>query len=156
MIICALMLAQIFTQTAGSVAKTAAEDDIREAVFRYQFDHDAPQQKPITKVHFISVESKQDPDNKFLRRFAGNEPVVKQASQSRFSDNGVDSVIDKTTGEAGIIFSVGKVNWINENEAEIKASYYVANLFAGGCNYKVVRQDEKWIVKGCLGNIWES
>lgn len=155
MMICGLILSLIFAQTIRPDAKADAEDEIREAVFRYQFDQDATQQKPITKIYFIAIENK-DPDEPFLKRFAGSTPIVKKASQSGYSKNGVDSVIDKTTGEAGVIFGVGKINWINENEVEVKASYHVANLFAGGCNYRVARQDTAWVVKGCVSHRWES
>ena len=156
MLIFGLILAFMFTQAGNPTSKTQAEDDIREAVFRYQFAHDATQQKPITKIYFISIENNKDPDDRFLKRFAGSTPIVKQVSQAGYSKNGIDSIIDKTSGEAGIIFSVGIVNWINENEVEVKGSYYVANLFAGGCNYRIVRTDNVWIVKGCLNQMWES
>ena len=55
-----------------------------------------------------------------------------------------------------MIYRAGKISWINENEVEVDGSYHVANSFAGGYGYRVVRDEDKWIVKGCGGNIWRS
>jgi hypothetical protein len=155
MIICGLILALIFAQADSQYSKVDAEDDIREAVFRYQFDHDAIQQKPHTKVYFISFENRKDPDDKFLKRFAGNIPNVKKESQAVASNNGTGGVIDKESGGLGIIFRITQLKWVNENEVEVEASFHVAMLFAGGCKYLVMRQDKKWVVKWCVSK-WES
>ena len=128
-----------------------AEDDIREAVLRHMFEHEARQQKAYTKILFISVEKK-DPDDKFIARFKGQTPPVKKVSESVIKGD-MGSVVDKKTGQQGIIYRAGKVRWINENEAEVDGSYRVANLFAGGCSYRVVRDEDKWMVKECKGNI---
>jgi hypothetical protein len=155
MIICGLILALIFTQAGHPSSKAQAEDDIREAVFRYQFVHDAPQQKPHTKVHFIAIENKQDPDDAFLKRFADRTPIVKKESQAAASNNGTGGVIDKETKGAGIIFRIAQLKWINDSEIEVEAHFHVAMLVAGGCKYRVLREGNKWVVKECLSK-WES
>ena len=64
--------------------RKAQQNNIREAVFRYQFHSDGggPQSKP--NVFFISVEGK-DPSDEFLKRFSGNKPPVRKRSRSRIS-----------------------------------------------------------------------
>jgi hypothetical protein len=153
-----LMLVLFFASVPGSPScqaqKADVADDIREAVLRHMFGHEAQQQKPYTKVLFISVEKK-DPDDKFIARFKGHIPPVKKGSDSVITGD-MGGVMDKETGEGGMLYSVGEIKWINENEVDIDGSYYVANLFAGGCRYRVVPDGDKWIVKGCVGNRWES
>jgi hypothetical protein len=103
------------------------EDDIREAVFRYMFDHEARQQKPYAKYYFIGigkVGEGDDPSEEFMKRFEGNVPIVKKMSQSTASSSGI--VVDKETGDGGIRYSVSEKRWINENHAEVEAGYYVA------------------------------
>ena len=153
-----LMLVLFLTSVPGSASSQGQnaelENDIREIVLRYMFEHEAQQQRPYTKALFISVEKK-DPDDKFIARFKGHIPPVRKGSESIITGD-VSGVIDKKTREGGMLYSVSEINWINENEVGIQGSYYVANLFAGGCRYRVVRHGDKWIVKGCVGTRWES
>ena len=131
------------------------EDHIREAVFRYMFEHEATQQ--MAKSFFIGfgpVGEGEDPGDEFLKRFKNHKPVVKKLSQSTFSKDGM--VIDKETGAPGIRFSAREVTWVSDNEALVEAGYFVAGLFAGGCEYRVVLENEKWIVAGCAGKHWVS
>ena len=74
-----------------------------------------------------------------------------------YPDNGdMAGVSDKKTGEAGVFYSLGEIKWINENEVDVDRGYYVASLFGGGCRYRVVRDGDKWIVKGCGEIRWIS
>lgn len=133
------------------------EDNMREAVFRYMFEHEASQQKPYTKSLFIGlgkVGEGLDPNDEFMKRFEKDVPTVKKMSQSTTSSSGM--AIDRQTGEAGIRYSIGQIKWINDNEAAVEAGYFVAGLFAGGCEYRVVREDKKWVVKGCGDKRWVS
>ncbi|PWT93274.1 MAG: hypothetical protein C5B55_04795 [Blastocatellia bacterium] len=158
MTVCLLLLVLFFPSLSGSANRQAqkaeVESDIREAVLRYLFEHEAQQQKPYTKVLFISIEKK-DPDDKFIARFKDHTPPVKKGSESELSSD-IGGVRDKKTGEGGILYRVGGIKWINEHEVEVDGSYYVANLFAGGCSYRVVQDGSKWIVKGCGGKMWMS
>jgi hypothetical protein len=155
MVICGLILALICLQTDKPSSKTVAENDIREAVFRYQFDHDATQQKTYTKVYFISIENEKDPDDEFLRRFAGNTPMVKKKSQAVGDNKGTGGVIDHETRGSGIIYRITQLKWVNENEVEVEADFHVAMLFAGGCKYRVRRENNQWLIKGWISQ-WES
>jgi hypothetical protein len=111
------------------------------------FEHEAQQQKAYSKILFISVEKK-DPDDKFIARFRDHIPAVKKGSESVTSGD-MGGVIDKKTGGGGMLYSLGEIKWINKNEVDVDGSYYVASLFGGGCRYRVVRDGDKWIVKGC-------
>ena len=67
-------------------------DDIREAVFRYQFKHIG---SGWVKVYFLSFGRDKSPSDKFMKRFKGHKPSVKKESQSIFKDG----LKDKETGE---------------------------------------------------------
>lgn len=74
--------------------RSAIEDDIREAVFRYQFNHNASGLKQNAKVYYLSFgEEGKEPSDAFLERFKGHTPPVKKASEF----NG---------GQQGLVFNV--------------------------------------------------
>jgi len=158
MTVCLLLLVLFFPSLPGralcQAQKSEAESDIQEAVLRYLFEHEAQQQKPYTKVLFILSEKK-DPDDRFIARFKGHTPPVKKGSESIIAGD-IGGVRDKKTGEFGMLYRVGAIKWINESEVVVDGSYYVAYLFAAGCSYRVVHDGDKWIVKGCGANRWES
>ncbi len=69
-------------QTKPEYGLTAAnEDDIREAVFRYQFAHNASAQQQGAKVYFLSLAEDKDPSDRFMLRFKdhtsdGRSPIL--------------------------------------------------------------------------------
>lgn len=153
-----LMLVVFLASVPGSASslgqKTESENDIREIVLLYMFEHEAQQQKPYTKVLFISVQKK-DPDDKFIARFKDHIPPVKKVSESVITGD-MGGVVDRRTREVGMLYSLGEIKWINENEVDIDGSYHVAKLFAGSCRYRLVRDRDKWIVKGCGETTWRA
>jgi hypothetical protein len=155
MIVFLLLFTLLLSQTVSTAPGADTEDDIREAVIRYMFEHSATQQHPYASTIFIALERDKDPSDEFMKRFEGNRPIVKKLSGSTYtSDTGM--IVDKETGRGGIRYNVGTIKWINEKEARVEASYYVAMLFAGGCQYRIVQERRKWVVKGCEGGHWES
>jgi hypothetical protein len=89
---------------AADQARESQTDDIREAVFRWQFDHNASGQRTNSQVYFIEVGEKGgDPTEQFMKRFAKHKPPVRKVSACNASaDKGV---LDKKTGEKGPDFS---------------------------------------------------
>lgn len=131
-------------------SRTAREDDVREAVFRYQFLHDQSGLQPRAEVLFISVDAK-DPSDQFLRRFSGNRPPVKKKSQSRYSRRRAGfsaiQVEDKHTRKPGLIYSVDSITWLSDSAVLVKGGYYAGGRAAAGHEYRVVRERGKWVVK---------
>ena len=132
----------------GEVARpklelTAAEqDDIREAVFRYQFQHNASGQQQSANAYFLSFGKDKEPDDVFIARFKDHKPPVKKRSQSK----GQFEVIDKDTGERGLIFNVVTIKVIDANKVEVDGGYYEAGLSSSGNVYTVERKEDKWVV----------
>ncbi len=120
----------------------ADEDDIREAVFRYQFSHNASAQKQNAKVYFLSLGKGKAPNNLFMLRFKDHKPPVRQVSFLA-SNKGMKG---KEPGNQGLIFYVTKIEQISEDEVEVSGGYYEGALSSSGNIYRVKRTDNKWIV----------
>ena len=127
------------------------EDDIREAVFGSQLAHEEgrPRRwKPA--VYFLSLWGTggdgKDPNDDFMKRFAGHTPPVKKYSKSTEDDS--QYIIDDETRVRGVIFSVSKITWFGESKVEVFGGYYVGYLNSSGGTYYLEKKDGKWIVVG--------
>ena len=90
---------------AAEKARESQTDDIREAVFRWQFDHNASGQQTNSQVYFLEVGEKGgDPTDEFMKRFANHKPPVRKVSAC--SANAGKGVLDMKTGEKGLIFRI--------------------------------------------------
>ena len=120
-------------------------DDIREAVFRWQFEHNASALQKNAKVYFLRIDkNKSDPSDAFMKRFAEHNPPVRKVSAcSSDPDKGVQ---DKKTGEKGLIFNVIEIRWISDAEVEAAGGYYEAGLSASGNIYTLKKENGKWKV----------
>src|SRR5215510_15207871 len=106
-------------------------DDIREAVFRHQFYHNASGQQQRAKAYFLSIETGEDPDDAFIERFKDNEPPVKKESQLKNEPG----MFEKETGFRGLIFRIDSIKQISSNEVEVTGGYYENGLSASGNTY---------------------
>ena len=144
--------------------KVAQEQDIREAVLRKEMGdwiRDAekgekeaknPNEKGVAAmlnfdVFFISIDGK-DPSNEFMRRFSDVPRVMKKVSQSKIRKNVIAPVVDKKTGQRGIIFSADEIDWLDKDTVEVGGGYQCAGLCSSGVRYGLKRENGKWIVKG--------
>lgn len=161
----------------GSASRSAMLEDIREAVFRYQFkDEHGPDD---TKVYFIAVEDG-NPSPELLRRFADHKPPVKPRSACISSGRGVT---DKQTGERGVIYSIGaiKINRMPDQEegrgdrsgsggnvvtckdghlvirnfklpepaVVVHGGLFVNGLWGRWWKYDLIRRNGQWVVDSC-------
>lgn len=121
------------------------EDDVREAVFLFQFDHNASGLQQNAKVYFLSLGGgDRDPSDEFMERFRGLKPPVKKVSECTASVTGVK---DKETGEHGLIFRVTSIKWVSDSEVEVEGGYHEASESASGNTYLLLREGERWFVK---------
>jgi hypothetical protein len=120
------------------------EDDVHEAVIRYLADG----WKNDDRVFFISLEGK-DPSDGFILRLKDLGAIVKKASESKdvAEDKSFFShVRDRETGKPGVVFSVGKIQWLSATTAEVDGSYRCGSLCGGGSRYKVSHKNSGWKV----------
>lgn len=127
----------------GITGDPAASDDIREAVFRSLFAKNASGMKANAKGYYITIE-KADPSPEFLGRFEGNSPPVKKGSHA--TSNKSEGVVDKVTGERGLRFGAGRIEWLSETHVRLDATYYEAGLSAAGYTFELKLISDKWTV----------
>jgi hypothetical protein len=124
----------------------AADDDVREAVFRHLFDHNASGLQKTARVYCLQIEENHDPSPELLRRFDGSEPRVTNASRCTFEQSHTRSGVVDETGAPGLIFRVDTIVHPAENTAIVEGGYFEAGLSASGNVYELVRDGARWIV----------
>jgi hypothetical protein len=131
--------------TSTSLGWASDEDDIREAVFRYQFTNNRAGANPFANIFYLSVEDGRDPTDEFMARFQNPAHRVKKVSQCTASVS--DGVKDRKTEKPGVILRVENIIWISEDEVSVDGGHYVDGLNRADNVHQVVREDGKWIVK---------
>lgn len=120
-------------------------DQIREAVFWYQFEFNASGLGNAANVYFLSVEGDEDPGPELLGRFEGHTPPVKPASASTL-EAGTAQVLDRESGLPGITFCITEIRWLNDSEVEVEGGYAEASESASGNIYRVMKRNGQWEV----------
>lgn len=129
-------------QNAGTASETApvpraaAEEEIAEAVFRYQFDHNASGIQKKAARYCLSLPGDRSPGAAFLQRFQGNEPPVASAEEC------------ERVGGKNLYFRVQKFDWRRDDEVWVRGGYFEGNLSSSIEAYQVVFQNGRWVVKG--------
>jgi hypothetical protein len=128
--------------------QSSFQDDIREAVFRYQFEHGWPLEFPPV-AYFLAIEgrsraSDRDPDDAFMSRFDGHQPPTLKASL--VTDRVIEGVTHRDTGERGLILRVTEITWITGAEVTVEGSIYQSGAGAEGHEYRVVLDGGRWTV----------
>ncbi len=139
------ILASVSVSIATDADRLSQESDLRETVFRYQFDHNSSGQQKRAAVYCLSVGEKlTDPSDDFMKRFADHKPPVRKVSECNVDP--FKGVIDKRTGKSGLVFRVTNIAWLSETEVEVAGGYYEAGLSASGNTYTLTRKYGKWNV----------
>lgn len=126
-------------------SRASQEDDIRVAVFRYQFLNNPSGQQQRAGVYCLSIsEGNSDPSDLLMERFRGHSPPVKKVSACSTSPDA--GVRDLETGVHGLVFRVSKITWTTDSDADVEGGYYESGLSAGGARYHVRRAGSEWIV----------
>ncbi len=151
------------TQIVAQESKPAQEDDIREAVLRFQMqnwiresDKDEAAAKDQSEkeiahalnfeVFFVSTD-KEDPSDEFVKRFHDIPRTVKKGSSAEISKAMRMPIVDKETQKRGIIFSIGNIHWLGKSHVKVKGGYHCDGLCGAGYTFDVLFEKGKWIVK---------
>ncbi|HYX23433.1 MAG TPA: hypothetical protein VFC23_04710 [Thermoanaerobaculia bacterium] len=124
------------TPAASAPSHAAAEPEICEAVFRYQFDHNASGMQKRAEKFCLELPGERSPDAAFLHRFEGNQPPVLSADQC-----------ERKAGKS-LYFRIMKLQWIKDSEVWVRGGYWEGNLSSSIESYRVVFENGKWAVKG--------
>ncbi|MEA2600218.1 MAG: hypothetical protein QOF89_1210 [Acidobacteriota bacterium] len=114
----------------------AAEPEIFEAVFRYQFDHNASGIQKQAERYCLYLPGETSPDATFLHRFEGNQPPVLAADEC-----------ERKSGKS-LFFRINKLQWHKENEVWVRGGYFEGNLSSSVESYRVLFKNGKWAVEG--------
>jgi len=153
----------------NAIVRAIQEDEIKKAVFLYQYEQNPSGLPQDIKVCFLSVGDpvlEKDPTDNFLKRFQGQPIAVKKVSQCKLN-GGIE---DKETGlkgkicqaklqsnfaqtrqstnggsRAGIISYA--IKWINDAQVEVSGGIYFGFMAAGGYIYHVVWKNNEWLVQ---------
>lgn len=123
---------------------------LQEAVFRYQFAHNASIGQQSHHVWFLAFgdpheEGAIDPPKEFMTRFS-DLPRIGRLSESGRSDSGW--VIDAKTKEPGVIFFVHDVRLTGPDSAVARGGYQQDKLSASGNTYMLKFGWRGWRVTG--------
>lgn len=121
------------------------EDDVREAVFRYQFEFNVSGGRESASAFFLSFEEGEDPEPEFLHRFADHRPAVKPVSASTL-EPGTAQILDQSTGLPGLIFRIDEIRWLSDDQVEVDGGYDEASESATGNTYCVIKESVRWVV----------
>ena len=145
-----LLVALVGVSSSSDAARKSQEDDIRQAVFLYQFEHNASGGKNHAHDYFLSiVEDDRDafghdlPDP-FMARFAGHKPPVRKFSDCRVKNDG--EVVRKHSGKPGLLFMTGSITWLSDTTVTVNGGYYEGNVSSSGNVYTVSKENGTWKV----------
>jgi hypothetical protein len=99
------------------------EDQIREVVFRYQFEFNASGLGEGATAYYLRLGQGRDPSPELLARFEGHAPPVKPLSAT-------------------------EIRWVGDNEVEVDGGYDEASESAAASKYRVLREQDEWRVVG--------
>jgi hypothetical protein len=134
---------------SNAAASTLSDDDqVREAVFRYLFTHNASGSKDRAAVYFLALgdgdEKQRDPSAALMARFAGHQPPVEPVSRARVGQ--FEGARHRGTGKSGIVFRISAIKRVSDDVVDVECGYYEGNLSASGEIYRVERKAGVWVV----------
>ncbi len=118
---------------------------VRAAVLRYQFRHVPPLTDGPARVYYVRILGR-DPAPAFLARFKDHDPPVRPASAAR--TNAPGGIVGRADGKPGILFSVGRVRWLDASHADVTGGYVERRRATSGDLYEVSRRGKHWMVTG--------
>lgn len=123
------------------------DDDIREAVFRHLFTHNASGLQDRADAYYLAVGPFElDPSDGFLKRFGDHKPPVRKVSECRPPADSNDRPRNVKTGRQGLIFQVTFIRRVGLREFEAKGGYYEGLLSGSGNTYRVRLVNGRWTV----------
>lgn len=137
-----LVIGTAFAQ-APFADEPPAKTDLREAIFRYMFEH-YNNYRSTVRVFCIQPETPQP--EKFLRRFAENKTRVVWASDCEMSGP-MYQVKETRTGQRGLRMTISTIRWLNGSEVEASVEAFSDGIAANWNTLQLTVEGGHWIVK---------
>jgi len=138
----AAVVSPALQKNSGEAPRAEQEDNIREAVFRYQFKNF----DLLVAYHFISVYGK-NPQASMLQRFHGEQPPVLPLSDSEKIKKPMKLIQNRNDYKQGALFNQGQIKWISDTRADVDGGFECGDICdeASGV-YHASRQENKWVI----------
>lgn len=137
------------TSAAAPTNKLNDEEAIREIVLKTIIKSSINAPGENSQIFYLAVDDDKDPSDDLLKKFGQYPARIKKVSESFLSAPDGDLVLDKITKKPGVIFSVSKITWKNNDEVTVDAGSYIGNMGSNGCKYTLKREKDEWkIVSG--------
>jgi hypothetical protein len=136
--LCACIVGDQSGSKAGDIV------DIQEAVFRYQFEHNASSLKQSADYYCLGTRDRGDPSKQLMQRFADHSPPVVAVSKCRIDAH--MGVSRAQVAGSGLIFNVTDIKWLSPSEVEVSGGYYEGGLSSSGDVYRVKLIEGVWRV----------
>lgn len=141
-----ILLCFVAAGLASDGGRAAEEDNIREAVFRHQFEHNASGQQRHAHAYCLAImtgDQHKDPSHRFMTRFSHHKPSVRKASDCHWTEI---QVVENRWGRSALIFFVSDITWVSDTEVTVNGGYEEGNVSSSGNTYTVVKEKGKWTV----------
>ena len=135
---------------AGS-ADTRREDDVfiaaLEADVGFALEDSPRSAAPTFCVAIDPGDAPQSPRKEFVARLKGSAPHVVRSAECEVRQAGVFEV---PTGRAALLLTVGPVEWVKKDEAEVDVITTRRTVESTRRRYRVVYEAGRWV---CLGQV---
>ncbi len=144
-------LSLIFCTNCNRIPQSDQElDDVREAIFRYQFTNNKSYMQSSAPAFCLLIENEQSPGLDLLNRFNGSQPPVKgmQDCERKPPENGhaIGVVIDRTTRRQALLFRIQELQFIDDENVEGKGGYFENGTSGSVSLYRSTKRDGKWVI----------
>lgn len=145
-----LVLGGLLTGTsAAQPVQDARAEEVIEAALRQQvafwLTEDARKTGTLVCLAVEQAGVSHSVTREYLQRF--HDPSVRRGAECESRPGGA---VERATGHPAVLLTVGAITWHAADEAWVTVRQYRSRLSSGSQQYRVVREQARWI---CLGQI---
>jgi hypothetical protein len=130
------------TTTSTREYRAREEERIREVVLLERLAL-----RDTNRVVFVSFEDSArnfiDPSDAVIARIRAAGIPARKASEA--GRDGQTYVVDKASGEVGVIYYAGALRWLSDSKVEVIEGSTCASLCGGFTEFIMTKKDGKWI-----------
>jgi hypothetical protein len=140
-----LGLVALVSGCAPNLNKADKELQIQQAVFRYQFGHNAAANK--YEIFCIAIREGKTASDAPAKLIQGlNDATHKVVKSSDCNENEGNGVTERASGKPALMLNVGQVEWLATDEVVVEGGYYEASLSSSGNTYRLKKISGAWRV----------